>query len=304
VKRHKTQRTKWHEILGLALERLLVGVKIRVFSSFKISNSPPEVDLLLIQSEENQGWSKEQLERLPDGIRQSTASHHLIEFKYTESFNGRALRQALGYEYFYSSAQEISESEIQTYVLSSKTPQAEVLKARGYEPTKIPGVYETPIPDLGRVRLIVANELEDKPYNAVFKCFASREGEQDKGFETVKKLVKMMQLSDLEEVVTGLHFLRKMKGEEKMMMKITQEDIIEAGKIFGDTHLALMSPEDLKKKLSESQKQGLVMEGRLEGLKEGRMETAKNLLSFGMEPSKIAQATGLSLGEVRKLKKS
>ena len=123
--------------------------------------------------------------------------------------------------------------------------------------------------------MILANELADTAYNAVFKCFASRESEKDKGFKTIKEFVKAMKLPDLEHVVSGLYFLRKMKGKESMRMKITKEQILEVGKMFGDTHLALMSPEDIKKKLSESQKQVLVMEGISEGVLRGRMETAK-----------------------------
>jgi hypothetical protein len=45
---------------------------------------------------------------LPDGIRNSKASHILIEFKYTESFNEKALQQALGYDFFFKRAKELS----------------------------------------------------------------------------------------------------------------------------------------------------------------------------------------------------
>ena len=41
--------------------------------------------------------------------------------------------------------------------------------------------------------------------------------------------------------------------------------------------------------------------GRTEGIQLGRTETARKLLRMGLEPAKIAQATGLSFEEVESL---
>ena len=43
------------------------------------------------------------------------------------------------------------------------------------------------------------------------------------------------------------------------------------------------------------------LEGRAEGLAEGRLSTARNLKKLGIAPDTIAQATGLSLEEIEKL---
>jgi hypothetical protein len=61
-----------------------------------ISN-PPRVDVLILRQADT-AWTAEQLERLPDGIRQSTASHILLEFKYTQSVNDDVLIQSLAYD--------------------------------------------------------------------------------------------------------------------------------------------------------------------------------------------------------------
>lgn len=42
-------------------------------------------------------------------------------------------------------------------------------------------------------------------------------------------------------------------------------------------------------------------EGRAEGMAQGRKETARNLLRMGLSPEKVAEATGLSVQEVRSL---
>ena len=43
------------------------------------------------------------------------------------------------------------------------------------------------------------------------------------------------------------------------------------------------------------------LEGRAEGLAEGRLSTARNLKKLDIAPDTIAQATGLSLEEIEKL---
>ena len=43
------------------------------------------------------------------------------------------------------------------------------------------------------------------------------------------------------------------------------------------------------------------LEGRAEGLAEGRLSTARNLKKLGIAPDTIARATGLSLEEIEKL---
>ena len=44
-----------------------------------------------------------------------------------------------------------------------------------------------------------------------------------------------------------------------------------------------------------------IEKGRIEGIQLGRTETARNLLQMGLDSTKIAQATGLSLEEVESL---
>ncbi|MBF0226135.1 MAG: hypothetical protein HQK76_11830 [Desulfobacterales bacterium] len=84
--REQAQQTQWHRIFGAMLESLLVPVGIQVFTDFPVMSEPPKADILILRRD-NDHWTEEQKQRLPDGIRQSKASHILIEFKYTESFN-------------------------------------------------------------------------------------------------------------------------------------------------------------------------------------------------------------------------
>ncbi len=94
-------------------------VGILVQFDFKVMTESPEADILLLRRDAPQ-WTAEQLSRLPDGIRDSTARQILLEFKYTESINEEAFRQTLGYDTFYKRANELSEADVQTEYLNRK----------------------------------------------------------------------------------------------------------------------------------------------------------------------------------------
>ena len=49
-----------------------------------------------------------------------------------------------------------------------------------------------------------------------------------------------------------------------------------------------------------AKKEGRI-EGREEGILEGKQETAKNLKGMGLSPENISQATGLSISEIEEL---
>ncbi len=127
-----TPKTRWHTLLGALLDALLNPVGIEVLTDVAVMSAPPEADIVLIRRDQPK-WTPEQMERLPDGIRESTATHILLEFKYTESLNEQSLRQASGYDYFYRSSHDLSEHEIQTVITmprSSVLPAAKERKER------------------------------------------------------------------------------------------------------------------------------------------------------------------------------
>lgn len=154
----ESSKTQWHTLLGTLLETLLTPVGIDASTNVAVMSCPPEADILLLRRHRHQ-WTAEQMARLPDGIRNSAASHILVEFKYTESLNDRAMRQAIGYDYFYQEAHELKRHELQTVVVSAKTPRDETLQRFGYDKTVWPGVYRSHIPVLEEALLLVLNDL-------------------------------------------------------------------------------------------------------------------------------------------------
>jgi hypothetical protein len=129
----------WHQIVGEGWEKFLTPVNISVFTELKVMSQPPRVDILLFRRDEPT-WTVEQMARLPDGIRQSTASHILIELKYTESINQKAFSQAITYDYLYKESQELTDKDVQTFVLSAIKPQARTRKKWGYHRAKLKAV--------------------------------------------------------------------------------------------------------------------------------------------------------------------
>ncbi len=260
----KKTKTRWHRILGGLFKELLVPTGILVYTDVPVMGDPPEADLLLLRKDQGQ-WTEEQKSRLPDGIRDSSAAHILIEFKYTESINKNVLLQTLCYDYLYKNNQELKENEVQTFLVSSKTPQESTLEKFAWQSADSSGVYESQNPLADSVTLLLLNELADSPHNAWIKCFASRKQEKksafdilmDKGFTSLNRR--------LQWFIEGLlHYLFTI-GDKDMEIEIKPEDVMKIGKKWRQTVLLGLKPEE--------RMAGLTPKDRLAGL------TLKDILS-------------------------
>lgn len=162
----RAPQTLWHRLLGKWLELLLTHVDITVYTEPQVMSEPPKVDILLLRRH-SPVWTTAQMRLLPDGVRDSMASHILIEFKFTESLNRARFQQALGYDYFYRQSQKVAESIIQTFIFTALTPRLAFLEEYGYQVTTHPGVYQSVNPMLQPVLLLVLNELRPELHNRV-----------------------------------------------------------------------------------------------------------------------------------------
>ena len=129
---------------------------------------------MLIIRRTGQRWSKAQLEFLPDGIRQSSCKHVILELKYTESVNRVAIFQTLGYLGSYVKLKSLQVENVCCFLVSSKKPQQNVLEKIGFVPTDIKGVYQPQDNRLMPIQLISLNELSNAPYNLWIKLFSSK----------------------------------------------------------------------------------------------------------------------------------
>ena len=161
----RKQKILWHRLLGKWLELLLTYVDVTVYTEPQVMSDPPKVDILLLRRN-SPTWTPPQTQLLPDGVRDSAASHILVEFKFTESLNRARFQQALGYDYFYRQAQKVPETAVQTFIFSAKTPPPALLQEYGYSVIEHPGVYRSANPLLQPVGLLLLNELRPELHNA------------------------------------------------------------------------------------------------------------------------------------------
>jgi hypothetical protein len=240
-----SSNTSWHCLLGTLLKKLLVPVGITVYVELPIMAKSPQIDILLLKREETQ-WTAEQLALLPDGIRESQARHLLLEFKYTESLSENALRQSVGYDFFYKQHQELTEKEVQTFLLIAKQPKPDRLKKWGYMSTQNNGVYRSQYPLLRDITLLSLNELNDEPHNAWVKCFASRKTEKKKAFSILRQTALKSATSQLSYFISGLwqHWFVE-KEDDEIMKKLTEKQVMEMGKMWGDVFFAHLTPKEV-----------------------------------------------------------
>lgn len=255
----RTVKTQWHRLLGKHLELLLTPVGITVQTEPQVMSDPPKVDILLLRRE-GTAWTPAQASFLPDGIRQSRASHILIEFKFTESVNGQVMQQVIGYDYFYRQAQQLGDSDVQSFVVSSRKPRTHVLLTYGYTPTEHAGVYHSANPLLYNIPLLVLNELDRVQHNAFIQCFASRRRVREEAF----RLLSAMDKEFISEAFWGFYIgLRSTltKGEIKMdkaqlrqemiEMGLTPERVMELGEEMRDLWISLLKPAQINELLAK-----------------------------------------------------
>jgi len=262
-------RTRWHLLLGKLLECLLPLAGIQVQVEPKLMNDSPRGDIILLRRQQTH-WTDAQKALLADGIRDSTATHILLEFKYTESINDDALKQTLGYEYFYRNAQKLKPDNLACFLLSSKTPQATTLARYSYAETHQAGVYRSNQAILNPIILISLNDLADTDYNAWLRCFASKQAEKQKAFQHLQKVEFGEDQIELYRFTQGL--LKLMLGsipigELSMKFEVTPEDIVKFGEFLEGTRFEKgIIKRKLKELTPQERLEGLKPEERLEGL--------------------------------------
>ncbi|TGO03522.1 hypothetical protein PN36_05100 [Candidatus Thiomargarita nelsonii] len=256
------EKTYWHQILGRLFEFLLVPVGISVFTDVKVVKKLPEADVILLRLD-SENWTKEQRERLPDGIRDSATKYILIEFKATESINKNSFIQASWYEYSYKRSQKINDDEIQTFVMCAKQPQKVNREQYGYTIRVQPGIYQSTIIAYNHITLISLNELPNELHNAWVTCLASKKLKKIKAFNLLKDKGFNQIQKPFKEFLVELWGLISTKGDDDMTLELSPTEIKAIGDMWG---VQYYSQEELDNLFNERLR-GLKPEERLMGLK-------------------------------------
>ena len=255
----------WHQLLGTLLELTLTPVDIQVETEVQVMSEPPKADILLLRRKTPR-WTEAQRALLPDGIRESSAGHQLLEFKHSESVSEESLAQAVAYEYLYRTARRLKPKELQIWLISSKTPRSKRLQEWGYVESDLPGVYRSSSVLVNRVGLLVLNQLSPAPYNSFVKVFASRQEEQETAFQ------RFNQFENLEtQVQTFLNGLRKVvqiEEENPMTITITPEYVMNLGEEVRRIAVKISTPAERIADLTPGELTArLTPEERIAGLK-------------------------------------
>lgn len=251
----RAAKTQWHRLLGKHLELLLTPVGITVQTEPQVMSEPPKVDILLLRRE-GTAWTSAQISLLPDGIRQSRASHILLEFKFTESVNAQVMQQVIGYDYFYRQAQQLAHGDVQSFILSSRKPRSNVLLTYGYTPTAHEGVYHSANPLLYGIPLLVLNELALVQHNAFVQCFASQRRVREQAFRLLAQMDWRTVSEAFWDFFTGLHTTMTVKGidmrNDVISKVLTPEVVMEAGKQMRKALLANLTPQEIEQLLAHN----------------------------------------------------
>jgi len=221
----KEERTPYHRLFCDYMKNIFIPLDLKVETNYPIMKGSPELDVLIINDKKK--WTKEQLQYLPDGLRDSTSIHNILELKYTQSVNYKSLCQSITYHVGHLNTGKLDRSEIKTFLISSKTPLEKTIKKFGFTIKLYNGIYESTNILAENITLIVLNELDDHPHNMMMKLFASRKKTK---FSALNFLLKQGS-SQLPEnirsiIIKTINYWRIIGGYtmEEIQNSVTEED--------------------------------------------------------------------------------
>ncbi len=276
---HRANWVNWHQFLGKDFDLVFTPLGLDILLEKLALTEPPRVDVVIIRRNTPE-WTAEQYAFLPDGIRQSWASHVLIEHKQTESVNLSVFKQALIYDELYAQGHRLKQEEVQTFILSARTPKPQALREAGFTQSELAGVYHSDNPFAARLTLISLNELSPELHNAFVQCFATKRRIRETAFEQLMNLGWERMSDAFWDFLMGLQKEWEAKGGEMRVKKevqyLTPEMVMEEGRkirlaMFAnlprEVRLAQLTLEDRLAGLApEDRLAGLAPEDRLAGL--------------------------------------
>ncbi len=140
---------------------------------------------ILLRSLEKDGWTEEQLQVLPDGIRDFYAGHTLVEFKTDDPIDESSLRLLMAETYFYHEEYKCEYDEIQWFLITRHPIPKDIFDLFHYVSFR-EGIYHTGDMLIDHIRLVQIDELKNTPRNAPFKFFSTDEQERKEAAATLQ----------------------------------------------------------------------------------------------------------------------
>jgi hypothetical protein len=284
--------TCWHCLAGEMLKQLLQPVGIEVQMEVQVMAWPPRADLLLIRRQRND-WTDQQRMLLADGLRDLVADHILAEMKLRGGLTEDGLKQIVVYDHLQLiHDKNLPQERLQSVIISAQTPQGDLLARFGFKPTALPGVYRCEdSPWCGTILVILLNELANTPQNAPLKCFASRQRERQKAFETIKQSGLFKLSSGFGRIVAGLwRLLMKEAMDSPALEGITPDHVMALGKEWFEFMVESTPDEELfrlpkvKQHYQEGEARGII-KGEARGVIKGEAKVLLLLLHERFGPA-------------------
>ena len=214
-----------HQCFADLFKTALIPLKIDVKSEFALEKKPVRIDVLIIRKEKY--WTQEQLNYIPDGLRDTKCNHIILELKRTESINIHSTRQIICYLTRYLDIQGLSEEDVQPCLISAMTPQIKTIESLDYIPTELSGVYESKNVLAGNLKLLSANDLSNEPHNVWIKLFASKKKEKLLALKQLMTSFKKSLSEKLSKIIMKILHYWHTEGEytmEQLMKDVSQMD--------------------------------------------------------------------------------
>ncbi len=262
-KKNETSEIRMHRWFGTVIKEVLTPLGLEVLPGHPVMVDPPVADVVIIRKKEK-AWTREQLEYLPEGVRDSKTAHVIIEFKNTESLTDDSLFITGAYGVFYKRHKKLKDRDVQVFIASAKTPSRKTLEKYGYMPSNKAGIYRGNHNPLKILTLISLNELANEPYNALYRLFGSRKKEK------IKALTWLLHdgIAALPEkiivfILRIARLLLRGGGEENMGLSPEEKSLF--SEFLNDVIIPNMPPEDLFKNVKE-RLEGVPVKKWLEGV--------------------------------------
>lgn len=276
------------------MRRLGVMTNIMTQPEVRTGALPPAIDVLLVRREPGKPWTPWQLLFLSDGIRESTATHIIIELKYSESLTYDALEALIGYEAFYRRNNKLPRREVQSVIILAKQPRESTRTRTGLTERMALGVYRGTHWSLAPKRLIVVSELSDAIHNVFLRLFSTQKAIHKAAFEQFQRELMHQVPPEVTTFVFTVHELLHKGG--KSMGTLALEEVLMHEKTIAQKIVANMPEEELDKAIrGTAYHQRLAEQNRLEGVQQGLQQGQQHMLRmvlierFGAVPPDVPE---------------
>ncbi len=263
-------RLNWHNAFGQILKRVWNHLDLQILTEVEVAKNPLRIDMVIIRSP--QQLPPEQLQQLPDGLREQLKPHNIVDFKSIhESYGLRELQKTLAYSCLYEEQNGIAPNDLSVFAVASMTPRKLLTHYRDWIEMITRGVYRADV-RFRSIWILVPNELPLHETNDVLGFFASH---RDRYVKAIEHWWDRSRQKGWEGL---LRFLAYRLKKEMQMAGLTLDELYKEDYDSAKFFLSHMAPKKKQKLLEEelrdmeTQQKQQLLERELEALDDEQFE--------------------------------